>query len=77
MRFELLVAIVVVAFDGGFLDGAVHPLDLTVCPWMLDLGQPVLDAILLATHVEHMRHVSGCGAICVAWREGELDAIVG
>jgi hypothetical protein len=27
---ELLMAIVVEALDGGFLDGAVHPFDLTV-----------------------------------------------
>src|SRR5665213_4576681 len=29
---ELLVAVVVVSFDGGFLDGPVHPFDLSVGP---------------------------------------------
>jgi hypothetical protein len=30
MRAELIVAAVVVAFDGGFLERPVHPLDLPV-----------------------------------------------
>ena len=30
MRSELVVAVVVVALDGGVLDRAVHPFDLTV-----------------------------------------------
>lgn len=37
---------------GGLLDGAVHPLDLTIGPRMLHLGQPVLDAVLAADAVE-------------------------
>ena len=36
--FELLMAIIVVSLDGGFLDGAVHSLDLAVGPWMPDFG---------------------------------------
>jgi len=71
------MAVVVVAFDGSFLDCPVHSLDLAVCPRMLDLCQPVLDAILLAAHVEHVRHISGCWSIGVAGREGELNAVVG
>jgi hypothetical protein len=74
---ELLVAVVVVAFDGGFLDGSVHPFDLPVGPGMLHLCQPVLDAVRAASHVEHVRHVARRWAAGVAWREGELDAVVG
>src|SRR5882757_7022828 len=59
MALELPVAVVVIALDGGFLDCAVHALDLTVRPRVLDLGQPVLDAVLAAAHVEHMGHVPG------------------
>src|SRR5450432_2767021 len=48
MRFRVVMAVVVIAFDGRFLDGSVHALDLTVRPGVFDLGQPVLDAILPA-----------------------------
>lgn len=30
MASQLVVAVVVIAFDGGFLDSAVHSLDLTI-----------------------------------------------
>ena len=42
---ELIVSFVVVAVDSRFLDGPVHPLDLTVGPRMVGLGQAVLDAV--------------------------------
>mgnify|MGYP007000750092 CR=1 FL=1 len=58
--FELIVSIVMVAFDGCFLDRSVYAFDLTIGPGMLDLGQAMLDPIFLASHIEHMRHVS-CG----------------
>ena len=51
------MAIVMVAFDGGLLDRSVHSLDLAVGPWMPGFGEPVLDAVFLATHIEHVRHV--------------------
>ncbi len=44
---------------------------------MLDLGEPVVAAVLAPAHGEHMRHGSCRWTVCVAWREGELDAIVG
>lgn len=77
MGFELRMAVVMIAFDDGFLDRPVHPFDLAVGPGMPDLGEPVLDAILTTTHIEHVRDVAGGGAIGVAWREGKLDAVVG
>jgi hypothetical protein len=36
VRFELPMAVIVIAFDGCFLDCAVHPFDLPVGPGMLD-----------------------------------------
>jgi len=45
---ELLVAVVMVSFDGGFLDGPVHPFDLPVGPGMSHPCKPVLDAVLAA-----------------------------
>jgi len=77
VSFELIVSIVMVALNGRFLDRAVHALDLTVCPRMLDLGQAMFDAVFLAADIEHVRHVSSCRTISVARREGKLDAIVG
>jgi hypothetical protein len=75
--FELLMIVVVEALDGGFLDGPVHPLDLTIGPGMLHLGQAVLDAVLLAAHVEHVGDVAGGWPIGIAGWEGELDTVVG
>ena len=74
---ELVVAIVVETFDGCVLDGAVHPLDLPIGPGMVDAGEAVLDAMLLASHGEHVGHVPGRGPVGVTWREAKLDAVVG
>ena len=52
MRSELVVAVVVVALDRRVLDCAVHPLDLTVGPGMVHLGEPMLDAMLVADAIE-------------------------
>jgi len=43
VAFELLVSIIVVVFDGGVLECAVHPLDLTVRPRMFGLGRTMVD----------------------------------
>ena len=77
MRGQLCVAITVMAFHRGFLDGPVHPLDLAVGPAVLALREPVLDPILAAAHVVHVGHPCRCRAISVARRIVELDAIVG
>lgn len=74
VRAQLIVAVVVEAFDGGFLDGAVHPLDLAVGPGMVWLGEPVFDVIRLADHVE--AHLARPGGVSIAGLFGELDAIV-
>lgn len=68
---ELIVAVVVVALDDGFLDGAVHALHLTLGPRMLHLGQPVLDTVFVADTIEDV--VEG---VFVAGAIGELDAAV-
>jgi hypothetical protein len=74
---ELLVIVIAIAIDGRVLDGAAHPLDLTVRPGMLHFGQAVLNAVLLVAQIEHVRHVSGGRAVGVSRREGELDPFVG
>ena len=73
---QLGVAVVMVSFDGRLLDRPVHPFDLAVSPWMLDLGEPVFAPVFFAPHVEHVGHICGCGAVSVTRRDGELDAIV-
>jgi hypothetical protein len=42
-----------VALNGGLLERSVHPLNLTIGPRMVWLGQPVLDAVRITEHVEH------------------------
>src|SRR6478735_8585208 len=62
------------AFDGRLLDGPVHALDLTVGPRVVRFGEPVLDAVRLADHVE--AHLTRPGGVPVAGLFGELDAVV-
>jgi hypothetical protein len=69
---QLLVAVVVVALDRRILDRAVHPLDLTVGPRMVYLGQPVLNIVLGTDAIEDVRE--GIGILLAV---GELDAIFG
>ncbi len=73
MHAQLIVAVVVEPLDGCFLDRAVHPLDLAVGPWVVGLGQPVLDAVGLADHVE--ADWSGGDGGAVPGLFGELDPV--
>ena len=66
VALELLVAVIVIAFDSCLLDGPVHPLDLTIGPGVFDLGQPVLDAVFLTAHIEHVGHISGRWTVGIA-----------
>jgi len=61
--FELLVVVVMVSLDGCVLDGAVHSLDLTVGPRVVDFGEAVLDPVFVAAHGEHVGHVSRCRSV--------------
>src|ERR671936_298733 len=54
VRGEALQRLVVEGLHGGLLDGAVHPLGLTVGPGVIRLGQLVRDAVLAADPVEGM-----------------------
>ena len=54
VRPELVVAVVMVAPDSRVLEGAVHPLDLTIGPGVIGLGEPVLDVVLRAGVLEGM-----------------------
>src|SRR5829696_628544 len=52
VSLEALQIRVVEHFDRGVLDRAVHPLSLSVGPWVVGFGEPVLDAVLPADPVE-------------------------
>ena len=77
MLSKLIVGLVMIAAHRGFLQGAVHALDLAVGPGMVRFGEPVLDAVFPAAHIEHVGGVAGRWAIGVSWRERELDAVIG
>lgn len=55
VRLQLSVRGVVIPFHRGGLDGSVHALHLPVCPRMLGLGESVVDSVLIAAAIEHMR----------------------
>ena len=86
MRAQLVMAVVMESLDGRVLDRSIHPLDLAVCrdnspldcclilqtSRVVRLGQPVLDTVGLADHVE--AHRSGVNGVAVPRLLGELDA---
>ena len=75
MCSELIVSFVVEPFHSRVLDRPVHSLDLTIGPRVVGLGQPVLDPVGFADHVE--AHRPGIDGVAVPRLLGELDAIVG
>lgn len=85
MVAELLMAAVVEAMGGGFLDGPVHALNLAIGPGMLGLGQAVIDVALGAGVLEGMSPEAltiGHGlldlgdGVAPATRCREMDAVV-
>ena len=80
MRPQLVVALAVEALDSRLFDGAVHPLDLSIGPGVVrpldcareSFGEPVLDVVCFAYHVE--AHLTRPGGVAVARLVGELDA---
>lgn len=65
---------VVEGLDGRFLDGSHHAFGLAVGPWMVWLGQPMLDAVFLADAFEDMDQPPRLAAARVL---DELDTVVG
>jgi len=86
MGSQLVVGFVEVAFDGRILDGAVHPLDLTIGPRMLGLGQAMIDIVEGAGMFEGMREERlslGAHVLDLGWGPGlaggigEVGSVVG
>ena len=67
--------IVVIPLDCGVLDCSVHSLNLTVNPWMVGFGQPMLNPVRVTDDVKTHRPRMCC--ISVSELLGELDAIAG
>lgn len=53
---QRVVAVLAVTLSGRFVDGAVHPSDLTVGPKMLWCGEPVLDIVVGAGGLERLSY---------------------
>ena len=66
---QLLMIVVVKAFDGRVPDRTVHSFDLTIRPGVVDLGQPVVDLMFPAVPVE-----DAFEGVDVPVVIGELDA---
>jgi len=60
------------AFDGCFLDRAIHPLDLAIRPRMPHLREAVLNPVLATNVVEDV-----CKGVRIQAAVGELNAVVG
>ncbi len=74
MRPQLIVAVIVEPLHSCLLDRAVHPLDLTIRPRMVWLGQSVFDPVGLADHIEpHWPRMDG---VSVSGLFSELDAVI-
>lgn len=72
MGFQLVARLIVVTFDGCFLDRAIHPFYLAIGPRMADLGQAMINVMSLADPVKENIPISFRSlAFC------ELDAVVG
>jgi len=56
---KLVVGFVVVALDGRFFEGAVHPLDLPAGPLVQGFGQPVLDPVCSTDLLEGVETIAG------------------
>ncbi|GBR61292.1 hypothetical protein AA100600_2648 [Gluconobacter thailandicus F149-1 = NBRC 100600] len=72
---QLLMTVVMEAFDGCFLDCPVHPLNLTVRPGMIGFRQAVFNPVGFADHVE--AHWTRPRRIAIAGLFSELDAVIG
>ncbi|AOX17980.1 hypothetical protein A0U89_13535 [Kozakia baliensis] len=73
MDLQLLMAVVMEAFDGCFLDCPVHPLNLTVRPGMVWFRETVFDPVGFADHVE--AHGTRPGRIAITGLVSELNPI--
>ena len=67
MFLELVMGPVMVTFYRRFFECPVHPFHLTVGPWVIWLGKPMLDSIHKADAIEDMPAYSLCGNSCAVF----------
>lgn len=60
MDAQFLIIFVVIAHNCGALDCPAYLLDLTVSPWMVGFGQPILNRVRATDHVKTHRPRLGC-----------------
>jgi hypothetical protein len=68
---EVLMGLIVIFFDGGFFEGAVHALDSAVGPGMIGFGEAVRDAVRLTHTRKDMLE-----GIVIPLAVGELNAVI-
>ena len=80
------MTVIVIAMHCGLLDCSIHAFDVTVGPWVLWFGRPVVNVMNSATVFERMapeqlsfcpHHSDVSKRPAFSGRVGELDAIVG
>lgn len=52
MLHKLVMSLVVVTLHRGIFERTIHPFNLAIRPWMVWLGQPMLDAVFTADAVK-------------------------
>ena len=75
MCSQLVVVVVVEAFDGRLLDRSVHSFNLTIGPRVVWFRQAVLNLVGLTDHVEP--HLPRICCVPVSGLLCELDAVIG
>lgn len=74
MCLQLLMAVVMEAFDGCLFDCPVHPFNLTIRPGMIGFRQTVFEPVRFTDHVE--AHLARPGRIAITGLFSELDAVI-
>jgi len=71
MSLKLAVVVVMKVFDGGFLDRAIHSLNLAICPRIAHLDEAVFEPVLAANAVKNVRE-----GVRIQGAVGQLNAVV-
>jgi hypothetical protein len=70
--FQVLMGLVIVCCDRGFLEGAMHALHLAIGPGMLGFGQPMGDGVCITDSCQDVFE-----GICILLPIRKPDAIIG
>ena len=71
MNAELSVIIVMKPFDSSFLNRSVHPLDLSIGPWMLDPGEGDIQCTFSTSLIKDVLR-----SVAISDMIRELDALI-